>query len=447
MEDLFGTDALAPEGSVSQRDARQNLAYRMRPRHLDEFIGQKHLLAEGKLLHRLITSDRISAVLLHGPPGTGKTSLAHCIANMTENRFVALNAVEATVGQLRKTIEIAQQYWDASQKSTVVLIDEIHRFNKAQQDAILPHLEAGRIKLVGATTQNPFFAVNSALISRMQLFELKSLSREEIQSVIRQALNDEERGYGSQKVEIDREALLFLSEICEGDSRRALNALEIAVLSSSTDTESLRITQEVVEESIQKKSVQYDRDGDQHYDTISAFIKTIRGSEPDAAIYLLAKMLEAGEDIRFIARRLVISAAEDVGLADPRALQLAVSCQQAVEFIGLPEARIPLAETTIYLATAPKSNRAYAAINKAIADIKKGRTLEIPTALKDTSYASAKKLGRGDGYQYAHNYEDGIAPKKMFICPEYFEPSNRGFETKIRERLEAIEELRRKRNP
>ncbi|MEM1158842.1 MAG: replication-associated recombination protein A [Verrucomicrobiota bacterium] len=442
MDDLFSQSSATD--SPLRNDSRQNLAYRMRPRHLDEFIGQEHLLETGKLLHRLITSDRISAVLFYGPPGTGKTSLAHCIANMTQSRFVGLNAVEATVAQLRQAIGEADAHWKRTGETTLLLVDEIHRFNKSQQDAILPHVESGKIKLVGATTQNPYFSVNAALLSRMQLFELQEQIPDAITSILKRAVADEERGFGKLQVTVEDAAYQMIAEGCGGDSRRALNTLEVAVLSAAADGDSRVVTAADVEESLQKKLARYDRDGDEHFNAISAFIKTIRGSEPDAALYLLARMLEAGEEPRYIARRLVISAAEDIGLADPRALQLAVACQQAVEFIGMPEGRIPLAETTVYLASAPKSNRAYVALDAAIADIRKGNHIPVPAALKDTHYSGAEKMGHGSGYQYAHDYDGGITDK-MFECPQYYQPSKIGFERKISERLSAIDEIRRKR--
>jgi len=444
MDDLFAADKALHPDPGEETDQRHNLAYRMRPRSLDEVVGQPHLVAPGKLLHRLITSDRISAVLFHGPPGTGKTSLAHVIARSSLSRFIQLNAVEATVADLRKAVEEAEYVWHQKQYRTLVLIDEIHRFNKAQQDAILPHVERGAIRLIGATTQNPYFAVNAALLSRTQVFEFKSLATEEIVTLLEMALDDAERGLGSYPVRADPEALVHLALLCEGDGRRALNALEIGVLSTPEENGTIHFTFEIAEDSFQQKSPVYDRDGDQHYDTISAFIKSIRGSEPDAAIYLLAKMLEAGEDIRFIARRLVIAASEDVGLADPQALPLATACQQAVDFIGLPEARIPLAETTLYLATAPKSNAAYAALEEAVSDLRSGRTRDIPDALKDTSYPGAKAQGHGKGYLYAHDYEDGVAPETQFKTHTFYHPTRRGYEKTIAERLERWERVRKR---
>jgi len=441
MADLFERE---PDPGT---DARLNLAARMRPQSLADFAGQGDLLGSGRLLQRLILTGKFSALLFYGPPGTGKTTLAHCIARQSGNRFIALNAVESSVAELRKAVEQAEQYWRAQGRRTLLLVDEIHRFNKSQQDALLPHVEQGTLRLIGATTQNPYFSVNAALISRMQVFEFKPLTEEDICGVLRRALTDPELGFGGIKVNADAEALRHLARFCDGDARKALNALEVGILSTAPDNDVIHFSQAVAEESIQRKAVVYDKDGDAHYDTISAFIKCVRGSEPDAAVYLLAKMLHAGEDIRFIARRLVISAAEDIGLADPQALPLAVACQQAVEFIGMPEARIPLSETTLYLATAPKSNAAYMAVEAAAQALTKARTLEIPEALRDTHYNGAGKLGRGEGYQYAHDYEHGIAPEKMMgQAGCYYKPTARGYEKIISERLERWNALRRKKS-
>ncbi|MEO0452749.1 MAG: replication-associated recombination protein A [Verrucomicrobiota bacterium] len=446
MEDLFQAGKVLNDSNKREFDARQNLAFRMRPQTLDSFIGQRHILSPGKLLHRLIETDCVSALLLHGPPGTGKTSLAHVIANISMSRFIQLNAVEATVADLRKAVEGAEYLWRQKEIRSLLLIDEIHRFNKAQQDAILPHLEKGTIQLIGATTQNPYFSVNSALLSRMQVFEFKCLGTEEILQLLNQALEDKEHGFGTKKVQADPEALDHLATLCEGDGRRALNALEIGIRSSSPENGNIRFTLESAIESLQKKAPLYDRDGDQHYDTVSAFIKSIRGSEPDAAIYLLAKMLESGEDIRFIARRLVISASEDIGMADPHALPLAIACQQAVDFLGLPEARIPLAHTTVYLATAPKSNTSYVALNQAAKDLREGKTREIPASLKDTSYSGAKNNGHGDGYQYAHDYKEGVSPEIQFPVGSYYRPTQHGYEKIVAERLERWRQHRTKIN-
>jgi putative ATPase len=441
-DDWFASDP-SPREHPLDEDARHNLARRMRPRSLEEFCGQQHLLAPGKLLHRLITSDRIQAVLFHGPPGTGKTSLAHLIARVTRCHFLALNAVDASVADLRKAAGEAQEIWRSRQQRTLLLIDEIHRFNKAQQDAILPHVENGVLRLIGATTQNPFFAVNAALVSRMQLFELQPLLEGDIATLLQRAVGDPVRGFPGTSVRLEPEAAAFLARVCEGDARKALGALEIAVLSTPPVEGLITIDLPVAQESIQKKAVVYDRDGDGHYDTISAFIKCVRGSEPDAAVYLLAKMLHAGEDVRFIARRLVILAAEDIGLADPQALVLAIACQQSVEFIGLPEARIPLSETTLYLATAPKSNAAYLAIEAAAQAVAAERTRPVPSALKDGHYAGAEKLGHGSGYQYAHDHEEAIAPDRMMpIDGTYYQPTGRGYEKTIAERLQRWAAIR-----
>ncbi|MDX6766381.1 MAG: replication-associated recombination protein A [Candidatus Methylacidiphilales bacterium] len=445
--DLFEHPSRQDEESPGVSDARHNLARRMRPRDLSEFCGQSHILAPGKLLHRLITSDRIHAVLFHGPPGTGKTSLAHLIARATRCHFTALNAVEATVADLRRTVEQAQRVWRQEARHTLLLIDEIHRFNKAQQDAVLPHVENGVLRLIGATTQNPFFSVNAALVSRMQLFEFRPHTEAEIRALLERTVTDRERAFPGLEVSVEEQALDFLARVSEGDARKAMGALEIAVLSTPVEAGCVRVTLAVAEESIQKKAVVYDRDGDGHYDTISGFIKCVRGSEPDAAVYLLAKMLHAGEDVRFIARRLVILASEDIGLADPQALVLATACQHAVEFIGLPEARIPLAETTLYLATAPKSNAACLAISEAMEAVARDRTVAVPGALKDAHYRGAGSLGHGKGYLYAHDHPDAVAPEAMMPMEKaFYRPTGRGYEKTIAERLERWREIRRARS-
>jgi len=413
------------------------LAARMRPRALEEFIGQSHILAPGKLLRRAIEADRLSSIILYGSPGTGKTSLAHCIAQATKSKFERLSGVESNVADMRRVIAMAENRLRTSGQKTILFIDEIHRFNKAQQDVLLPDVEAGTVRLIGATTHNPFFYINSPLVSRSQVFELRPLTTEEIIALLKRALADAERGLGRHQVAITADALQFLARQSDGDARKALNALEVGVLTTPPIDGRIVFDLAVAEESIQKKAVVYDGDEDQHYDTISAFIKSMRGSDPDASIYWLAKMLYAGEDIRFIARRIVICAAEDVGMADPRALMVAVAAQQAVEFVGMPEAQIPLAQATIYIATAPKSNSSIAAIGAAMDDVKQGRTMEVPDALKDTHYRSAQKLGHGKGYKYSHDYEGHYV--KQDYTPEkrtYYTPSDQGYEAEVRKRLE-----------
>lgn len=439
MEDLFGTGY--PVDGV--KDVRRNLAARMRPLILEDFAGQSELLAEGKLLRRLIESNRFSALLFYGPPGTGKTSLAGIIARKSTDHFVKLNAVEATISDLRKAVIDAAERWRHFQKRTLVLVDEIHRFNKAQQDALLPHVEEGTIRLIGATTQNPFFSVNSALLSRMQLFEFKSLEEDDIYRLLLRIISRVELENPELNLKVTQEALRHWSKLCEGDARRVLNALDVALCSTCPEEGVLKIDLTVAEESIQKKAVVYDRDGDAHYDTLSAFIKSIRGSEPDAAIYLLAKMLAGGEDIRVISRRLVISAAEDIGMADPPALVLATACQQAVESIGMPEARILLAEVTVYLATSPKSNASYLALEEASQELAQNRTVKIPQSLKDSSYVGAGKLGHGVGYEYAHELEHALGSGQLFQgMKPFYRPTGRGYEKIIRERLERWQQLR-----
>ena len=440
MPDLFDT---APDpGKPGGPAPDEPLAARMRPRTLDEIAGQRHILAEGKLLRRAIESDRFTSLIFYGPPGTGKTTLANVVARSTGSRFEALNGVESNVAEIRAKIEQARTWRDLRGQTTVLFIDEIHRFNKAQQDVLLPHIERATVRFIGATTHNPYFYVNSPLVSRSQIFQLESVPTEELVPVLERALADEERGLGAMRVEAEPDALRHLAEMSDGDVRKALTALELAVL-TTPGGEDGRITLDlaVAEESIQRKAIAYDADGDAHYDTASAFIKSIRGSDPDAALYWLAKMLHAGEDPRFIARRLVISASEDIGLADSNALRVAVAAQQAFEFIGMPEGRIPLAHATVYLATAPKSNSAYAALGAAMQDIEKGRTLAVPEHLRTTT---RKKLAAASGtddeklqYLYSHDFEGGYVPQAYL--PEgrtYYQPTDHGLEKRIRERLE-----------
>jgi len=438
MDDLFGEAVATQWADDAALPADAPLAARMRPRLLEEYLGQSHILGEGKLLRRAIEADRLSSVIFYGPPGTGKTSLARVIARSTKSRFLELSGVEGGVSDIRKAIGVATIVARRGGR-TLLFIDEIHRFNKAQQDALLPDVERGTVRLIGATTQNPFFSINSPLVSRSQIFQLQPLSIEELIILQQRAVADVERGLGDLPIFLEEAAALHLATVSDGDARKCLNALEIAARTTPYDAEGrIRISLETAAESIQKKAVVYDRTGDDHYDTVSAFIKSLRGSDPDAALYWMAKMLHAGEELRFITRRLVIFASEDVGLADPLALPLAIAAQQAVEFVGLPEARITLAHATVYLATAPKSNSAYSALGNAEKDIGHGRTLAVPTHLRDSHYQGAKSLGLGSGYKYAHDYEGGYVPQAYL--PEgrtYYTPLRNGAEARIAERLEA----------
>ncbi len=441
-DDLFSSTPAAespnPRGEKDPPARHQPLAARMRPRDLDEFVGQSHILGPGQLLRRAIEADRIQSLIFYGPPGTGKTSLAQIIARQTKSKFERLSGVESNVADMRRVLAGAANRLENTGQPTILFIDEIHRFNKAQQDVLLPDVESGVVRLIGATTHNPFFFVNSPLVSRSQIFELRPLAEEELFGLLHRALADAERGLGFLKVQADETALRHLAKISDGDARKALNALEIAALTTGPDEAGvIHIDLATAEQSIQKKAVVYDGDGDAHYDTISAFIKSMRGSDPDAALYWLAKMIHAGEDPRFIARRIVIHAAEDVGLADPMALVLANAAFQAAEFIGWPEARIPLAEATLYIATANKSNSTVTAIDAALEDVKSGRTLAVPEHLRDTSYKGAKRLGHGDGYKYSHDYPDHFVVQDYLGADKrYYEPSDQGVEKKIKERLD-----------
>lgn len=399
------------------------LAYRMAPKILDEYAGQEHIIGKGKLLRRAIEADRITSLILYGPPGTGKTALAQVIANKTNARFEWLNAATVGLDELRRVIKKARDEKKAGTR-TILFLDEIHRFNKLQQDALLPDVEEGNITLIAATVENPFFYVNSALLSRSQVFELKPLLTEEILKILNRALSDKERGLGSLNISPEKGSLEHIAKMADGDARKALSALEIAALTTQpAENGKIIITKEIAEESIQKKAIVYDKKGDQHYDTISAFIKSMRGSDPDAAIYYLAKMLYAGEDPRFIARRIVICAAEDVGLKDPMALVLAIAALKAVEFVGMPEARIPLAEAVIYIANAPKGNSAYMAIEEAMKDIAEEETMEVPDHLKGSNYSGAKKLGHGTGYKYPHDYPEGkVEQEYLKKKKKYYKP-------------------------
>jgi len=452
-DDLFSSTP-PPESADSPMTGagaarHQPLAARMRPRNLDEYVGQTHILAPGQLLRRAIEADRIQSLIFYGPPGTGKTSLAQIIARQTKSKFERLSGVESNVADMRRVLSGAVHRLENTGQSTILFIDEIHRFNKSQQDVLLPDVESGVVRLIGATTHNPFFFVNSPLVSRSQIFELKPLSEDELFDLIARALIDADRGIGFMKIKIEKEAARHLARLADGDARKALNSLEIAALTTSPEPDgTVRITLQVAEQSIQKKAVVYDGDGDAHYDTISAFIKSMRGSDPDAALYWLARMIHAGEDPRFIARRIVICAAEDVGLADPMALVLATSALEAAEFVGWPEAQIPLAEATIYIATANKSNSAVAAIGAALEDVKSGRTIAVPEHLRDASYKGAKRLGHGEGYKYAHDYEGHFVPQDYLgVDKRYYEPTEQGVEKKIKDRLDHWRQLRKSARP
>jgi putative ATPase len=438
-DDLFAA-APAPETEApAETDVHrhQPLAARMRPRSLDEYVGQTHILGPGHLLRRAIEADRIQSLIFFGPPGTGKTSLAQIIARQTSSRFERLSGVESNVADMRRVLSGAANRLENKGQPTILFIDEIHRFNKAQQDVLLPDVESGVIRLIGATTHNPFFFVNSPLVSRSQIFELRPLTEDDLFQLLQRALAEPERGLGYLKIQADEAALRHLARLSDGDARKALNSLEIAAMTTAPGADGVvHIDLGVAEQSIQKKAVVYD-DEDAHYDTISAFIKSMRGSDPDAALYWLAKMIHAGEDPRFIARRIVICAAEDVGLADPMALVLSNAAMQAAEFVGWPEARIPLAEATVYIATANKSNSAYMAIDAALADVKAGRTLPVPEHLRDAHYQGAKRLGHGTGYQYAHDHPGHfVAQDYLGAEKRYYEPTDQGVEKKIRERVE-----------
>jgi putative ATPase len=421
----------------AHRRGAQPLAARMRPVRLEEFVGQEHFLGEGKLLRRLLAADRLGSVIFYGPPGTGKTTLARLLATASRSRFRQLSAVASGVKELRELMADARDRLSAEGQKTLLFIDEIHRFNKAQQDVLLPDVEEGIVILVGATTENPFFTINSALVSRSHVFQFEPLSPEEIKTLVRRAMADRERGLGGRDVHMHDDALEFLAQVSDGDARRALGTLEIGVLSSGESP--VEFTRQLAEESLQRKAIQYDRQGDAHYDSISALIKSIRGSDPDAALYWLARMLEGGEDVRFLARRLVILASEDVGNANPAALGLAVAAAQACELVGLPECQLNLAQAVTYLALAAKSNAATIGIMEARADVREGRLLPVPVHLRDKSYRGAERLGHGEGYQYSHDSPDGIAAQDYLgVEREYYRPVDRGFEQELARRLEQI---------
>ncbi len=420
------------------------LATRLRPRSLEEIVGQETLLAPGEPLRRLVDADRLGSVILFGPPGSGKTSFAEAVASATKRPFARLNAADSGVPELRKILERASLHSSRRGEPTVVFLDEIHRFNRAQQDALLSGVEEGVIRLIGATTHNPCFALTAPLLSRSQVFEFAPLSPAHLDRILSRALEDPERGLGRFRCRLDPTARKHLLATAEGDARRLLNAVEVAVLTTPPSPDGMiEIDLAAAEASCRRKMPRYDRDEDEHYDTISAFIKAVRGGDPDSSLYWLAKMLVAGEDPRFLARRLVILASEDIGLADPSALPLAVAASQAVEQIGMPEGRIPLAEATVYLATSPKSNAAYAAINRAIEAVEHGETVPVPAALRDAHYAGAARMGRGVGYQYSHDYAEAISPQGYGVAPgTFYQPTDHGAEKEIADRLKRWQLLR-----
>jgi len=437
----------------TNRDAARPLAARMRPRTLDEYVGQEHFLGEGKLLRRMHLADRLNSLIFFGPPGCGKTALAHVIANQTRSKFVSLNAVSAGIKDVREILSQAKDDLEHHGLRTILFLDEIHRFNRSQQDVLLPDVEEGIIILIGATTQNPFFAINSPLLSRSQIFSFEPLSRDHIRTILQRAIADPYRGLGDIPMTVSDDAMNFLVEICDGDARRALMGLEIAAKSSPLPSrrgvggegEKVEITLAMVQDSIQRKLLDFDPTGDAHYDMASAFIKSLRGSDPHAGIYWLARMLESGEDPRFIARRLVILASEDIGNADPQAMLVANAAWDAVERVGLPECQLSLSQAVCYLATAPKSNAATIAIGAASKDVKEGRTLPVPKHLRDGHYKGSKQLGNGTEYKYAHDFDGGWVDQEYVPTDaKYYEPTDRGFEAIIRERMAEIVKRRKK---
>lgn len=424
-------------------NSRQPLAYRMAPRDLDEYIGQEHIIGKGKMLRRMIEADRLSSVILFGPPGTGKTALARIIANRTSSKFARLNAVTAGVADIKNVIADATNPFTSEGKRTVLFIDEIHRFNKLQQDALLPYVEDGTVILVGATTENPFFEVNKALVSRSTVLQLKSLTEENIQTILKNALNDKERGYGSISVNISDDTLRKIAVLSGGDARNALKAFELAVITTSPDKNgTINITDEVVSDCMQNKVVLFDKDGESHYDNISAMIKSMRGSDPDAAVLYLARALAGGENIEFLARRIMICAAEDVGLANPNALLVAVAAYQTAMAVGMPEARIPLSEACILVASSPKSNAAYLAVDAALADARSGDTGHVPMHLRNAPVEGMEELGYKVGYKYPHDFPGHIVKQQYMtdatLGKTYYEPTDIGYEKKIAEYLEYV---------
>lgn len=433
----------------TNKEKESPLASRLRPVTLDEVVGQQHIIGKDKLLYRAIKADKLSSLIFYGPPGTGKTTLAKVIANTTSAEFTQINATIAGKKDMEAVVETAKQTYGMYQKRTILFVDEIHRFNKGQQDYLLPFVEDGTLILIGATTENPYFEVNGALISRSSIFELKPLSQEDVETLILRAVNDSQKGMGSYRAQIDEDALHFLADVAGGDARSALNAVELGILTTERSADGIiHITLDVVAECIQKRVVRYDKTGDNHYDTISAFIKSMRGSDPDAAVFYLAKMLYAGEDIKFIARRIMICASEDVGNADPMALTVAASAAQAVERIGMPEAQIILSQAVLYVASAPKSNSAVNAVFDALNYVKQYKTT-VPVHLQDAHYKGSKNLGHGTGYKYAHDYPEHYV-EQQYLPDEikdavFYHPGTEGYEAEIKERLEHLKSRNRSR--
>lgn len=440
--DLFDFGA-EQRDAASGATAREPLAARMRPRTLDEIAGQDHILGPGRLLRRAIEADRLGSIILYGPPGSGKTTIAEVVAATTQAVFVRLNAVTSGVADIRGVVSEARDRWKLHGERTILFVDEIHRFNKAQQDALLPHVESGTVTLIGATTENPFFDVNPPLVSRSRIFKLEPLNSDDLRGLVRRALADTQRGLGALPVDIAPEALDHIADFANGDARTALNAIEVAALSTPPGPDGrIHVTLAVAEDSIQRKALRYDAGGDMHYDVVSAFIKSMRGSDPDAALHYLARMIESGEDPRFIARRLMIHASEDVGMADSRALLVAASALAAVEKVGLPEARIILAHATIYIAAAPKSNSVIKAIDAALEDVRQTTGVDVPAHLRDASYRGASQLGHGTGYKYPHDYP-GSWVRQQYMPDElaakkYYAPGSNPIEERVRQRLDAM---------
>ncbi|SEI49161.1 putative ATPase [Lachnospiraceae bacterium A10] len=425
------------------KEKESPLASRLRPTTLDEVVGQEHIIGKDKMLYRAIKADKLSSIIFYGPPGTGKTTLAMVIANTTKAEFRQINATSAGKKDMEEVVEAAKHTLGAYGKKTILFIDEIHRFNKGQQDYLLPYVEDGTIILIGATTENPYFEVNGALLSRSVIFELKSLTKENVKTLLLRAVQDQTKGMGAYHAEIDEDALEFLSDMANGDARSALTAIELGILTTEPSEDGkIHITLEVASECIQKRVVKYDKSGDNHYDTISAFIKSLRGSDPDAAVYYLARMLYAGEDVKFIARRLMISASEDVGNADPMAMLIASAAAQEVERVGMPESQIILSQAATYIATAPKSNAAYGAIAAAMSAVKSTQTERIPVHLQDAHYKSAAKLGHGVGYKYAHDYKNHYVKQQYLpdslVGTTFYEPTDIGYEKQIQEHMDRI---------